>query len=94
MTNAPVVLAKEDLTQLINLRVSTAVWTAKMGQRAATTNTKVRAADDYAATHLSNVHTVDTSDLARVSDYALHLSKLAELTLGSRLARTAEPTMP
>jgi hypothetical protein len=50
----------------------------------------VRAADDWAGTHLPHVVVVDSVDLPRMDD-GLHLTNRAELELGRRMATVIEP---
>ena len=82
-----IVLVKESLRARIALIdrsgacATTAICTALTAG-----DTKVRAADDWAAAHLSHVIEVDTFGLPRTPDIGLHLTNTSELAIGCTIA--------
>jgi hypothetical protein len=57
-------------------------------------NSEVRAADTWAAAHLPSVYYVETADLERVAPYVIHLSNVAQLALGARMAGASDLRFP
>ena len=91
---APIVLAAQDLSRyLAYLNVS---YPLKPPKYAAylSGNSEVRAADTWAAAHLPSVYYVETADLDRVAPYVIHLSNVAPLALGARMAGASDLRFP
>lgn len=79
----PIVLVKESLEESIALNERNGKCDAtRVCAVFATGDAEVRAADDWAATHLPNVLVVDTLGRPRVADLAIHLTNTSELAVG------------
>ena len=90
--SAPVALAEEDMAPSWNAERSTLT-----DQQYATYmqgNADVRAADVAVASTVPHVVVIDTAGLARVAPNYVHLSNVAELSLGQALASATEHLFP
>ena len=90
---APVALAKSSLAPWISFARAFGSCPPDNCDAYALGDEQVRAADDWVATTLPHVVTVDTADLPR-APLAIHLTNIAELTLGERLAQATDLLMP
>ena len=85
--SVPIVLVKESLRARIALiRRTGACATTTICTALSEGDTEVRAADDWAAAHLSHVVEVDTVGLKRSVDNGLHVTNTSELTIGGDIA--------
>jgi hypothetical protein len=85
-THAPFAIAMESIADQVALLKSVGKCAKLHCNGWAAGSAQVRAADLWARDHLANVVVVDTQGLPRVAD-RVHLSDIAELRLGTELAR-------
>ncbi len=91
---APVVLAKEDISQYVAYLAATTGLSAKEQARFLAGNTAVRAADDWAAANLPDVREVDSLGLARAGPENIHLDNVSQLWIGEQMAKVSEGLLP
>jgi hypothetical protein len=89
----PFALVKESLNAEIAQEQSTGTCPPDNCASQILGNVEVRSADDWASSHLPNVVEVDSLGLPRYSDY-VHLTNVAELTLGNELATVTDRSFP
>jgi hypothetical protein len=92
--SAPVVLAKEDITDYVSYLWSTGRCDAICVKSVLAGNAQVRAADDWAAANLQSVVKVDSFGLARNAPVNIHLINSSELTIGQQMATVSESLLP
>ena len=91
--NAPIVLAKEDVSEYVSSAEASGSLTTAQGNVILNSNNEVRFADDYAAYTLPSVFEVDSLGLTREPPY-LHLSNTSELTIGQEMANVSVNSIP
>lgn len=93
--NAPIVLIKESIAKLINYRQTHGFCKKDGCITQIHGDAAVRAADDFAATHLFRVSEVDSLGASRTaSSNFVHLSNVGELDVGAAAAHQMELLFP